>query len=344
MTLGSGCFRQQQLPARRLSRYANPCDPQTGDHRVALISIPIRSRSLNNEGHNYFLSQNPYALNSYAGFGEAYYNVLSDLKLTGGLRWTEDRKHFIEIPSELSCWLWLCRYRRRQSAMGSVHGPRRRQLDAEARFHRSDMIYGSYAHGYKAGGANPPGAIFPIGLSGARCQITDPIHPLTFKPEFIDAFELGSKNTLLDGALTLNGDVFYYNYENYQISEIVDRTAINRQFRCACKRRGNRIDMGADSRACDSISRAAGKTPRSRKAIKAVDLMDRTAGNLRIGWWSSHSSRRHRIASCRPMSWLPCLTVVGNQTSRMPVTYAYHGASRSGHRTALCAESDVSTQ
>ena len=45
-----------------------------------------------------------------------------------------------------------------------------------------------------------------------------PIHPLTFKPEFIDAFELGSKNTLLDGALTLNGDVFYYNYENYQIS------------------------------------------------------------------------------------------------------------------------------
>ena len=53
--------------------------------------------------------------------------------------------------------------------------------------------------------------------------IRSPIHPATFKPEFIDAFELGSKNTLLDGALTLNGDVFYYNYENYQISEIVDR-------------------------------------------------------------------------------------------------------------------------
>ncbi len=56
------------------------------------------------------------------------------------------------------------------------------------------------------------------------------IHPLTFKPEFIDAFELGSKNTLLDGSLTLNADVFYYNYENYQISEIVDRTAINLNF------------------------------------------------------------------------------------------------------------------
>src|SRR6185437_8539285 len=30
---------------------------------------------LNNQGHNYFLSQNPYTLNSYAGFGEAYYNI-----------------------------------------------------------------------------------------------------------------------------------------------------------------------------------------------------------------------------------------------------------------------------
>ncbi len=34
-------------------------------------------------------------------FGEAYYNVLDDLKLTGGLRWTEDQKHFTDIPSEL---------------------------------------------------------------------------------------------------------------------------------------------------------------------------------------------------------------------------------------------------
>ncbi len=40
--------------------------------------------SLNNQGHNYFLSQNPYYLNSYAGFGEIYYNLTNDLKLTGG--------------------------------------------------------------------------------------------------------------------------------------------------------------------------------------------------------------------------------------------------------------------
>ena len=40
-------------------------------------------------------------MNSYAAFGEAYYNLTSDLKLTGGLRWTEDQKHFIDIPSQV---------------------------------------------------------------------------------------------------------------------------------------------------------------------------------------------------------------------------------------------------
>ena len=76
------------------------CRQRRSDRTVS-ISIRIRSSSLNNEGHNYFLSQNPYTLNSYAGFGEAYYNIVDDLKLTGGLRWTEDQKHFIDIPSEL---------------------------------------------------------------------------------------------------------------------------------------------------------------------------------------------------------------------------------------------------
>ena len=95
--------------------------------------------SLNNRGHNYFLSQNPYVLNSYAGFGEAYYQVLPDLKLIGGLRWTDDQKHFTDIPSELADqWLGLCQLRRREPAMERMDGPLHRQLDAEARFHRSD--------------------------------------------------------------------------------------------------------------------------------------------------------------------------------------------------------------
>ena len=75
---------------------------QSFGHAVAYCDYidPNPISSLNNQGHNYFLSQNPYTLNSYAGFGEAYYNVLDDLKLTAGVRWTEDQKHFTDIPSD----------------------------------------------------------------------------------------------------------------------------------------------------------------------------------------------------------------------------------------------------
>ena len=80
-------------------------------------------------------------------------------------------------------------------------------------------------------------------------------HPLTFKPEYIEALELGTKNTLLDGALTLNGDVFYYNYTGYQISEIVDRTAINQNYDAHVKARKS-SRTGNRCRALTSISRA----------------------------------------------------------------------------------------
>ena len=84
------------------SLWLSPSDPGirvAGNQCNCIDPNPISN--LNNEGHNYFLSQNPYVLNSYAGFGEVYYNVFHDLKLTGGLRWTDDQKHFVDIPSAL---------------------------------------------------------------------------------------------------------------------------------------------------------------------------------------------------------------------------------------------------
>jgi iron complex outermembrane receptor protein len=235
--------------------------------------------SLNNEGHNYFLSQNPYVLNSYAGFGEAYYNVLSDLKLTAGVRWTDDQKHFTDIPSELVAQGFG------YFATGVVNqqwdqftGRTVANWTPKLDFTDQTLVYASYSHGYKAGGANPPGAILIVfGGSG----VTSPIHPLTFKPEFVDAFELGSKNTLLDGALTLNGDVFYYNYENYQISEIVDRTSINLNFDAHVK--GAELESTWEPLPGLRFNFAGGwEDTALAKGDSSVDLIDRTAG--RPGW------------------------------------------------------------
>ena len=232
--------------------------------------------SLNNEGHNYFLSQNPYVLNSYAAFGEAYYNFTSDLKLTLGARWTDDQKHFIDIPSELL----VPGYGYPSTGVVDQQWNQwtgRAAIDWTPKLDFTDqtLVYGSFAHGYKAGGANPPGAVL---LTYGNGDIANPIHPLIFKPEFIEAFEFGSKNTLLDGSLTLNGDIFYYAYRNYQISEIVDRTAINNNYNAAVK--GAELESNWEPLPGLKFGLTAGyENATADNGDTGIDLMDRTAGN-----------------------------------------------------------------
>src|SRR5690606_4318814 len=84
------------------------------------------------------------------------------------------------------------------------------------------MIYASLSHGYKGGGANPPAIATPAGFYNARNS--GGAAPPTFEPEFVNALEAGTKNTLLGGALILNASAFYYDYEGYQVSKIVDRS------------------------------------------------------------------------------------------------------------------------
>jgi len=209
---------------------------------------------------------------------------MPDVKLTGGLRWTDDRKHFVEIPS------W--------TAFAGKGYPVEGVLDQEWKewtgrfvanwtpkldFTDQSLFYGSYSRGYKGGGANPPGVIPLPCFSPIYCfdSVSNKTHPLTFKPEFVDAFELGTKNTLLDGAMTFNADVFYYKYQNYQISQIVDRTSVNLNFNAHVKGAeaeatwepipGLRFNLsgGYENATLDNGS-------------QAIDLMDRTAGHA--GW------------------------------------------------------------
>ena len=57
--------------------------------------------SLDGTGRNYFRSLSPYKLESTAVFGEGYYDISDDLKLTVGLRYTDDQKEQLNIPTYL---------------------------------------------------------------------------------------------------------------------------------------------------------------------------------------------------------------------------------------------------
>ncbi len=241
--------------------------------------------SLNDQGRNYFLSRNPYKLISYAAFGEAYYEITPNLKLTAGLRFTVDRKTAPQIQSWLLAQRIGGEYPVAKTIFQEWREPTGRlALDwkPDLGFTDETLVYASYAHGYKAGGANPPPPVLVFyNDPGSGADDIQEVLPDTFEPEFVDAFEIGTKNTLLDGALTLNLTGFYYDYKAYQVSEIRNRSAVNSNYDAEVWG----LEIEADWRATEALKLGfigGYNGTRIADGETAIDLMDRTAG--REGW------------------------------------------------------------
>lgn len=249
--------------------------------------------SLDNQGHNYFLSQNGVRIKSEGLFGELYWDVADDLKLTLGARYTRDRKVSDQIPSQLllaagtdNPWgpIFVGDITGGNVNSGYPALPEIKQSWGEftgravldwkpvLNFTDDTMIYLSAARGYKGGGTNPPRVDFNTDI--VQYQFL----PQTFRPEFVNAFEIGVKNTFDDGRLTLNASGFFYDYTDYQISQLVDRIAYNENF--------NATSMGLEFEAAWSPSRAFRidgnlgllKT-RLGEGSQSIDVMDRTQGD-----------------------------------------------------------------
>jgi len=206
---------------------------------------PNPVESINGEGHNYFRSKNPYTLKSVAAFGELYWEISPALKVTAGLRYTDDHKTFTPVPSQvlLSSGLLQSGTVDRgypelpdiKQHWGEFTGRLGVDWTPDLSFTDQTMLYASYSRGYKGGGANPPGIGFntePVIIFGVEFPpLTQTLsYPAIFEPEFVNAFEVGTKNTLLGGGLILNAGAFYYDYKDYQVSQIKDRTAVNENF------------------------------------------------------------------------------------------------------------------
>lgn len=175
-----------------------------------------------------------YELESYGIFGEAYINLSDTVKLTAGLRYNHDDK-YVRARSTLASFFvpfgttgnafnsplaagfdadpgrpGVQPFQERNVSFSELTG--RAVIDWQVT--PDNLLYASYARGYKSGGINPPlQPIFAV--------------PETFEPEFIDAFEIGSKNTFLNGALQANITAFYYKYKGLQLSRITARTSVN---------------------------------------------------------------------------------------------------------------------
>ncbi|MEX2961989.1 TonB-dependent receptor [Microbulbifer sp. TYP-18] len=247
---------------------------------------------VDDEGHNYFLSRNLVKTRSRALFGEIYWQMTDDVKLTAGLRYTEDKKTATPVPSQLLLGTEINTITGEQpggASGGKVRRgyPRGEDIEqewqeytgrlvldwrADTPFTDETLFYASYAHGYKGGGSNPP----RVDIDPRVVQY----QPLanTFKPEFVNAFELGAKNILMDGSLTLNATAFYYDYEDYQVSQIVDRISFNENF--DTETWGLELESAWQLTPNTRLDFNLGylKT-RIADGEESIDVMDRTQGN-----------------------------------------------------------------
>ncbi|MBO9708681.1 MAG: TonB-dependent receptor [Caulobacter sp.] len=190
----------------------NPnCNPATNP---ACIGIDTNATP-DGSGHNYYDNRSPYHLKSNAIFGELYWQANEKLKFTLGLRRTHDNKRQENFETVLlSPGIGLTQdpaQPETQTVFTELTG----RFGFDYKLTDDNLLYAFYSKGYKGGGANPPAAEGAAGV------------PATFAPEFVNAIEVGSKNTFLGGSLQLNGTAFYYDYQGYQISKIVARTSVN---------------------------------------------------------------------------------------------------------------------
>lgn len=213
------------------------CTPTTVSECVYVDTSPINQ--LVGDGHNYFRSKNEVHTRSWGVFGESYFDLTPEWRLTAGLRYTNDRKVSTPYPSQLLLGAWGDQPGPSSGGYVSRGYPALPDIDQrwkavtgrlvidwkpQVEFTDDTLVYASYSRGYKGGGANPP----RVDINPAVIQY----QPLaqTFDPEYVDAFEIGTKNTLAGGKVQLNATAFYYDYKDYQVSQIVDRISLNENF------------------------------------------------------------------------------------------------------------------
>jgi iron complex outermembrane receptor protein len=162
---------------------------------------------------NNFLDQN-FKQKTYhwALFGNIEWELSETLVLKGGARLNYERKNFV-LSSTVQ------RLQNNEPTLPGTPLENERALSEEFRPSGEVILeynpvsdvtfYWRFSRGYKGRHFNA-NALF-------AGQSVDPV-----QPEFVNAFEVGWKATLLDGMILWNGAGFFYDYENQQVFQLQD--------------------------------------------------------------------------------------------------------------------------
>lgn len=153
---------------------------------------------------------------SYALFTQLQYRLTDRLRLTGGLRYTEEKKEFeydafdtdpfgtsAGLPTPVA---GIDDVLREDVVTGKIG------LDFDLT--EDVMLYASASKGFKSGG-------YKSAIAFQQPEL-DP-----FYGEDLYAYEIGAKTTWLDGRLQLNSALYYYDYQDFQAFVTEIRSGLN---------------------------------------------------------------------------------------------------------------------
>ncbi|MEM8498091.1 MAG: TonB-dependent receptor [Pseudomonadota bacterium] len=211
-----------------------------------LVTVPLGAPyrpDFIGRNHRYALDSDSWAL-----FFQGTYNISDTLRVTLGLRYTEENKD-VESVQFLTDSFTGNRTPSNEFFLGQVQAlafntyaynyndsRTTSELIPSINFqwdiNDDSMLYFSFSQGFKSGGftAADDGEPGGVALGEWSCTMEadgsvninacyDPTVPnddFEFEDESVDAFEIGGKHTLLSGAMTVNWAAFYTEYDNLQ--------------------------------------------------------------------------------------------------------------------------------
>src|SRR3546814_709340 len=158
---------------------------------------------------------------TYSMFGQARWSNLPTLELTGGVRYTKEKKRVREgnvylhaITGNLSFFPLLPQ----GEIINSKFNDSNWSPEATLSWHPIDdtLVYAAYKTGYKSGGFSVPGNL----------SITATADSLRVESEKAKGGEFGIKSQLLDRTLLLQLTTYLYDFNNLQVTSF-DPTTIS---------------------------------------------------------------------------------------------------------------------
>lgn len=175
---------------------------------------------------------------AYSVFGSLTFKPTDDLEISGGLRYTDEKKvNTITVPyvhnslaySETAPGSGIFAPSPVFLRSGFFSGPIRfkddnisPELTVKYSVNPDFNVFASFKTGYKSGGID--NSALPSN-SLSQAALTGNFSSLIYKSEKARGGEIGFKSQLADRALTLNGTVFYYTFKDLQV-QIFNATAV----------------------------------------------------------------------------------------------------------------------